>query len=192
MRAIRGERALVPCWVVMPHYGGDFPRPSELLRRMARHGVRAVRLFPKQHNFSLKPWCSGDLLDTLAAARIPTFIAIDQSDWHELHEICSAWPGLPLIVTAVAYGASRQLYALWERHRSLSVATSWLAGHGEIEIICRRFGAQRLLFDTRLQATDPGVAITNLTYAEISDEDRALIAHGNIERLLTAARMECA
>jgi predicted TIM-barrel fold metal-dependent hydrolase len=49
-------------------------------------------------------------------------------------------------------------------------------------------GAERLLFGTGFPSSDMMPAITMLTYAEISDSDRRLIASGNLDRLIGGIR----
>ena len=51
------------------------------------------------------------------------------------------------------------------------------------ELLSENFGADRVLFGTGFK-THYGAAIAALAQANLSNEQRELIAHGNIERLL--------
>lgn len=190
LRSIRRHPHLKPCWVLVPHHVRDMAPPNALARAMLRRGVLAARLCPREHNFSLAPWCSGELLAALAARRIPTFIDADQLGWDTAHTLCTEYPDLPLVVTAVGYRDLRLIFPLWERHENLFLATSLLAGHRQIEECVHRYGSHHLLFDTRMQAIDPGTAITAITYADVTEEQKRHIARGNIERLLNNVHQE--
>ena len=63
----RREPFYLPVWMVMPNHTGEFWNVDELERRMRLADVRAVRLAPKYNvlGYSLRDWCSGELLDML-------------------------------------------------------------------------------------------------------------------------------
>jgi predicted TIM-barrel fold metal-dependent hydrolase len=56
-----------------------------------------------------------------------------------------------------------------------------------VEAVVKRFGAERLLFGTNLPTFNPGAAVTTVMYADIAEEDKSLIAAGNLRRLLESA-----
>ena len=85
-------------------------------------------------------------------------------------------------------GSNRRLFPLLEQYPNLYIETSYYVVHRGIELICRHFGAERLLFGTGLPQRAPGPAITALSYSQISDQERALIASGNLRRLLAEVR----
>ncbi|MCG2658802.1 MAG: amidohydrolase family protein, partial [Kiritimatiellae bacterium] len=57
---------------------------------------------------------------------------------------------------------------------------------GTIELIVREFGAERLIFGTGGK-THNGASLAGLAYADINPRARALIAHGNLDKLLHSA-----
>lgn len=67
----RREPFYLPVWMVMPNHTGEFWNVDELERRMRLADVRAVRLAPKYNvlGYSLRDWCSGELLDMLERTR---------------------------------------------------------------------------------------------------------------------------
>jgi predicted TIM-barrel fold metal-dependent hydrolase len=69
-------------------------------------------------------------------------------------------------------------------HAHLYVETSYYTVHRGIEKLCGTFGPERVLFGTGMPRRDPGAAITALAYSLIDDEARALVAGGNLRRLL--------
>jgi len=70
-----------------------------------------------------------------------------------------------------------------ERYRGLRLETATYCGHREVENVCARFGADRLVFGTGLPFRDPGAAISRITYAQISDHEKTLIAGETLRRL---------
>lgn len=173
-------------WVVMPSHTAEFPDERELVERMVARGIRAARVFPhpESHNFSLSHWVSGKLLQELESRRVPLFLDQEQIGWDTVHDLCGRYPKLPLVLTNVGYRVNRLLYPLLEKFQNLYVELSSYCGHRAIEAIVERFGAQKLLFGTRLPYFTPGAAVGMLRYAEISDSDRKRIGGDNLRKLL--------
>ncbi|MFH1920914.1 MAG: amidohydrolase family protein [Planctomycetota bacterium] len=173
-------------WVVMPSHTAEFPEEREMVERMVGQGIRAARVFPHadSHNFSLSHWVSGKLLEELESKRVPLFLDQEQIGWDTVHDLCERYCRLPLVLTNVGYRVNRLLYPLLEKFENLYVELSSYCGHRAIEAIVERFGAQRLLFGTRLPYFTPGAAIGMLCYAEISPSDRKRIAGDNLRELL--------
>ncbi len=173
-----------PCWVVLPHHTGEMPAPDELLSQMKARGVRALKAYPNAQGFTLADWCAGDLLDMIEANGIPLFLDMDQTNWGQVAEILSSHPKLNLTLLRQSYRIDRFLYPLMEKYAGLRMEAATYQVASGIEEVCKRFGAGRLLFGTGLPYTDAGPAIAQITYAEISDEEKRLIAEGNLRKLL--------
>ncbi len=180
---------LHPVWVVMPSATGELAAEETLVDQMLSRNVRAARVFPHPdwHNFSLKPWASGKLLRSLERKRVPLFVDQEQLDWDTVHELCDHYPELPLVLTNVGYRVDRFVYPLCERFKNLHVELSNYCGHGAVEQLARRFGAERLLFGTNLPCFTPAAAIGMLSYARISEAEQRLIAGDNLRNLLKQA-----
>jgi predicted TIM-barrel fold metal-dependent hydrolase len=186
-RELAGRERLAPCWVVMPHHTGELPPPAELCDAAAAQGVAAVRLFPRTHGYSLAPWCAGELLAALAGRRVPVLLDHDETTWEEVNAVCEAHPDLPLILLRVNYRAHRSLYPLLARHVNLHLEIGLFAAHDGLADCARRFGAGRLLFGSALPHFTPGGPIAAIAYADLPETDKALIAGGNLRRLLGEA-----
>jgi hypothetical protein len=184
---IAGHAALEPCWVVMPHHTGEIPPPDELCDRITASGVKAARMFPQMHNYPLAEWCVGALLAALDARGIPLFVDYDQTNWEVVNAVCAAHPGLRLVVVRPDYRVHRRMYPLLECHQNLHIEIGWLMAHQGIEDCVQRFGAERLLFGSCLPHYTPGGPIAMVAYAQIPEADKALIAGGNLRRLLGEA-----
>ncbi|HID06546.1 MAG TPA: hypothetical protein EYP10_05295, partial [Armatimonadetes bacterium] len=175
---------ILPCYVLLPPYTGEFPAGDALLRYLADGGARAVRLFPKDHSYGLgESWC-GNLFSVLEEAGVPVLIDLDQTDWREIDQVLSAHPRLELVLLRTTYRIDRWIYPLLEKYPGLRLEIAFYPLHGGIEAIAERFGPERLVFGTGLPLWDAGAPLSLLQYAQISDEARGKIAGENLEEML--------
>lgn len=183
---IAGCDRLVACWVVIPHYTGEMPAPAQLIAEMKGQGVRAVRIFPADsfHHWSLSDWSAKPLLSELASHRVPLLVGFDQLTWDAIHHLGVAYPDLPIIVTEVRYEEWRHLYPLLEILPNLYIDLSWTIVHCGLEAAVGRFGSNRFLFGSRMPIFSAGPALCYINYADLNAEDKALVAGGNLRRLL--------
>lgn len=191
MDELAGRPRLIPSWILMPHFTGEVPPPAAWVDAMLRAGGRVARLLPgyNGNRFSMEPWCAGPLLSELAARRVPTLIDFmffrrDDPDWRLLYDLSQRYPTLPIILTGWAGLASRSFYPLAQACPNLYLDTSRYALFQGLEAFCRQVGARQLLYGSGLPFIGPGVAMTTILYADISPEQKALIAGENLRRLL--------
>ncbi len=185
---------LHPSWALIPPASKELPKPAALIPEMIARGVKAAKIFYGSYSFAISEWCIGELLDELEARRVPTFIDpdiemniwhMDRFDWDAVDALCRQHPLLPVILSeARIRSANRLLYQLLEKHSNLHVELSGYWAYHAVEFVAREFGADRLLFGTRMPVRDPACAIGQLVYSDISDEDKALIAGDNLRTLL--------
>jgi predicted TIM-barrel fold metal-dependent hydrolase len=178
-------------WVVLPHHTGDFPHPLELRKELKSNNIRAVRMFPGNYefNFSLSQWCCGDLFSMLEECRIPVIIDCNQLSWDNLHDILSRHPDMPIILTKLHYSAGRAIYPLLYKFENLFLEVIGLKIYEGIEDICRKFGANRIIFGSSAPLYSGSSAVGMVTYADISQKEKSMIAHGNLENLLGGVRL---
>ena len=137
----------------------------------------------------MEEWCAGPLLQALESYRVPTlvdfmFFRRDDPDWKLLAGLSGRYPNLPIILTGWAGLASRSFYALCKACPNLHLDTSRYALFRGMEAFCEKVGARQLVYGSGMPFIAPGVAMTTITHAEISEGDKTLIAAGNLERLL--------
>jgi len=171
-----------------------FPREADPVpgRGAVPGWVRAVRLFPRSHHFPLEEWCVGSLCDWLLARRMPLFLWHTEVDWPSLFRLAQACPDLPIVVetqTQKILYHTRPLLALMRACPNVSVELSNFAGQGFLEYAVQEFGAERLLFGSFLPVNDPWVPIGLILDAQISDEEKALIAGENLRRLVDRVQL---
>ncbi len=175
---------LYPCWVLFPHYTGEMPVSEELIYVILEKGIRAVRIFPKAHNWTLTEWSAGVLLNILEERNIPLFIDFEETNFDQLYSICSRYPNLPVVLTRAPFRLNRDIYALLSETPNLCIDTSFFQFYYGIEDVCKKFGANRLLFGSATPFFNPVPLIMVVKYARISKEEKAMIAGENLMQLL--------
>lgn len=184
LEEIKNYPELMGVWVVLPHDDGGFPEPSELKGMMKENNIRAVRMFPGESSYSFSNWCCGDMFSMLEECRIPLMIDQRQVSWDQLQGVLSSHTELIVIITDVHCGSSRNVYPLMKQYKHLHLETLGYKDVNGIEDMCSRFGAQRLIFGSGAPFYSGGSAVGMLSYARISNEEKTMIAGGNLEKLL--------
>jgi predicted TIM-barrel fold metal-dependent hydrolase len=195
---VKRSPSLHASWAFLPTAAKEMPPPAELVSQMISQGVRAAKLFHGAYTFELSDWCIGEVLEALEAHRVPTFIDPDKEldtwdsdkfDWESVDSLCRLHPGLPVVLQEARFrSANRVLYKLLDKHPNLHLELSGYWAHHAVEFITREFGARRLLFGTRMPVRDPACAIGQVAYADISEENRKLIAGDNLRHLLAGVK----
>jgi predicted TIM-barrel fold metal-dependent hydrolase len=187
----RHNPRLHACWVVLPPGMGEQPEPEELVKQMRAHDVRAVRMFPEEHNFPLVERSLRRLLTALARERIPLLIDVGRTswsqirlDWREVFTIAGAYPELPFVLLREGGTTARVLFGVWDELPNIYLEASYIQESRIVEEIVKRFGHGRLLFGTGMPAYDPGGPLALLRGARITEEQRADIAGNTLRRLL--------
>lgn len=190
----REHPRLHPAWAGLMTHSRETPPPAEMVQLMRLHGVGALYLLYRQFQMPLEEWAIGDLLGELERAGAPVFLCADgalgattdATDWPAVVRICRAFPNLPVIVTEERiYGSQRPMYEALAACSNLRVdmASIWL--HKRVEFICEQFGADRLLWSSRMPGRTPAASLVQLDYSDISQEDLAAIAGDNLRELLS-------
>ena len=178
------SKNLYPCLVLVPHHTGEMPEPEKIVCEILEKNIRAVRIFPKTHNWSLSEWCSGKLLNELEQNAIPLFIDFEETSWDQLYSLCDNHPNLPIVLTRASFRFNRQIYALLSKTQNLYIETSHFQLHCGIEDVCKKFGANRLLFGSSAPFFAPSPSMMAVKYANISEEEKEMIAGKNLIKLL--------
>jgi len=172
---------LVPVWAALP--GQGFIEKLWALRPAAVRLSFGVR----KHNFSPATWCSGELYESLQERSILTTMAREDIEWDSLASLLQNFPRLPVLLLETGYRADRYLFPLLHRHSNLYIETSTYVAHRQLESFVDRFGAEHLVFGSRLPLYTPGAALAVLASARILDEAKFAIAGGTLRQLLRRA-----
>lgn len=183
--AAESDPRLVPCPTVVPAAGGDFPREPEQVDELIARGARAACVRPVMDHWSLSPWASSALFEALEARRMPVLCLVPQVGIEDTARLAERYGRLPLVVAGVAYRDHRTLAALLEAFGNvhLSIGSNYTL-HGGIEQFVAHVGPERLLFGTGFPAVEPMMAVTQLMYADLSEEHKAMIGAHNLQWLI--------
>ena len=164
----------------------------EYLAAAIARGARAVRLFPRTHAFSLRPWCSGPMLRAIADSRIPVVLWHTEASWEEIRRLCESYPAQPVIVegtpTKILY-FNRQFGPLLAQCPNLRLEMHNLVAYLSVEDLVGRYGARHLIYGSYLPVYDPNATIMQIVGARIPDADKALMARENLAELIAGVRL---
>lgn len=186
--AIGNEPGLHPCWAILPPGSGELSAPDAFVREMLDNQVLAAIAFPHAHNYSLSGWSMSSLLGALDSRRIPLLLPYGQTSWEEVDRLCSTYVYLPVLVTDLSYRQLRHLLPLWEKHRNLFVDLSWFSIHDGLSYLFERDLVGQILFGTNYPRYAPGAALTMVTYANIPESARRLVAGGTLRGIIQRIR----
>jgi predicted TIM-barrel fold metal-dependent hydrolase len=187
--ACRGPGGLVPCPIAIPNGGGDVGEEEAHVAALVREGAGAVQLRPGLDAWDTAEWCCGRLLRALEARRLPAYCLQRMVPIKDVADLAARHPELPIILAETDYGCQRLLVPLLEAFGNvyLTLGSNYTVHRG-LEQLVARVGARRLLFGTGFPAIEPMMAVTCLMYAQVADEEKALIGGDNASRLLAEVR----
>ena len=183
MEQLKGfEDRLKPCWVILPTWDMESQRPLE--EELKENNVKLVRMMPPAHSFMPEPWVCGEVYEMLQRRHMPLLFNMTDVTLSQIHAIAQAYPQLPIIMTQVEYGQNRSLYKLLQSHPNvyLEIATYYI--YCGIEDIAKKFGAERMIFGSRMPFQEGAAALSMTMLADITEQERVKILSGNIETLL--------
>ena len=179
------QERLFPAFVITPacyfEYGAlDFLRES-----LAAGRVKALRIMPKVSRFPIRH--IERVLSELAEFEPLVLWDVDvfhnEEDIRDIEHLAKKMPQVNFALTQKMWQGFGSVLDLMWRCPNVYVDISWLHIRDTIELLRDHFGAERVLFGIGYRS-HYGAAPAMLAHAQISDDERELIAHGNIERLL--------
>ncbi|MGH9708400.1 MAG: amidohydrolase family protein [Candidatus Acidiferrales bacterium] len=183
---IRGNLALqrnastrfVSAWCACPDAAG--------FEDLKSRRPKAARLWfgAQRHNFSPAAWCAGEMLDYLQQNEVLTLISREEIDWPSVVHLLRDFPRLRVLLLDIDYRSDRYLFPLLRRHPNLFFDSAMYVAHRQLEAFVESFGAERIVFGSRLPLYTPGAALAVLASARIPDYARLAISGGTLRRLL--------
>lgn len=199
---VREQPRLHAAWAALPPGARDEqPDGPAFLAAMRRHRVPVLSLLPGQYRYNLSDWCLDELLEPLAAARVPVMVCYDEvargaprqdlTDWNAVVAMCRRWPTLPVIVGEWRIRRSQRLiYRALDACENLHIELSGYYLYRGIEYITERWGSRRLIFGSNWPAFGHGQTLAMLARAEVSDADKRAIAGDNLRGLMRWCKPE--
>jgi uncharacterized protein len=162
----------------------QYPRALDEIQRCLARGVQVFRFCPREHGYPFSG-SVGPLREALRALERAKLLLVDvagmpapvvSADVEDLLP-CPTAISVDSDGLGTAIHAGRQGSNLW-------IETSALEGGGTIEAAVKYLGAKRVVFGSQAPLRSIGGVVMSVQYAEVSDEDRAAIFEGNVQRAL--------
>lgn len=177
----RAQGLLVPVGTVDPR---RFMGTVEEIKRRREQGVKAWRLFPEYQDWQLSAKPAQAILGALKDAGACLLINAAESGAPSAVAALTAPFNLPTILLGVSGRLMGELLALLDDAPHVLVETRRLADPEVVVALARRFGAERLVFGTASPLQYVSSARLPLEAAPLSEEQRALVMGGSLQRLL--------
>lgn len=176
-------------WTMLPPITESEYLPENLIPRMQKHGVKALRAYPEKNRFFLDRVTMGELLDVLVEKKIPVFLS-PQDGWRGIFDVLKEFPELTVILTNYGlWGSDRFIFPLIRSYKNFYVDTSDYQVINGINEFVRRYGDERLLFGSNFPMDYYGGPITALMGSDLPMESVEKIASGNIERIMSEVQL---
>ena len=183
LEAIKGHDNLIPVMVGSPLVDQEHGGRTGLLQTIKQNNIGAIRLAAGSMVHSLAAWNMRKLFDILSEIHLPVLIdGLDMgaNGYNQVFDLCHTFPQVPVILVTPGYRSTRMQYSIWEQCDNFYVDTSLFIANREIEDVVKYFGAEKILFGSRMPYLEPGTFMGRIAYADISPADKAKIASGNI------------
>lgn len=176
---------LIPCPIVVPNSAKDIDDEDLQIDRLIKTNAPAVRIRPDVDKWEILSLISDNLFNVMADRKMPLMVSPVTAPLREIAKLAVRFPKMPIITHNVGYNSMRTLMPLLSAFKNtyLSIGSNFSIHFG-IEHLVKHVGVNKLIFGTNSPATEMMSAITQLTYAKISDEEKQFIGAGNIEALI--------
>lgn len=194
---IKKHDRIFGCAILTPSYSGEYGDIGEYFKKLVNEDIKAIRLFPNKNNFLLKDFCLEDVLTQAEIYKMPVLVdcinindkAMPYSAWSyspdyvSIYDLAIKFPKVNFIVIMPGMTTQRTQFALMSKTPNVYFECSSF-GYKNIEYICKRFSADKLVFGTYSPQLDPGPFICYIMYADISAENKLKISSTNLKQLL--------
>ena len=182
--ALCREHGGVPALHLLPPaYGSESYTEPELEEIIGRENP-VFRISPKTDACPFTEWMYGFIPGLLERERAPLLAPLEEVDLRDAAQIMRSYPELRLVLTNTTQWMNRQYVRFMQEFPSVYLETCNVIEYYGLENLTRILGASRLLFGTNMPDKEPYDKVFQMLRAEISDEEKELISHGNYERLV--------
>jgi len=197
IKAIAEYPELTGCAVLAPAASGEFGDIAKYVEYLVGSGIKAIRLFPRIHFYTIKSYVLSSVLEQALRYRLPVildFITHERlsyiestwdffPDYDDIYLLAKEWPEIPFIVAIPGMTSQRRQYALLNACENVFLETSGYS-YRFIENVCKRFSANRLIAGSYMPRVDPSAMMLGVLYANISEREKQMIANDNLEKLI--------
>ncbi|MBM3933836.1 MAG: hypothetical protein FJ319_05970 [SAR202 cluster bacterium] len=183
LQEMKGQPRLVPQFGANP----TMDDAGQLIAQMRAHGVRSVRIDPKQHNYPFTDWMAKGWLDRLAKEGISVFVAAPQIEPDQLHTMLRAHPDLRVVLSEVHYVHTPWIFPLVRAVPNVYVEISRFVVVDGPKRLVDAMGLHRVLFGSRFPDSAMAPHLYGLHQMGFTKAELSAICAGNLEKLLGRA-----
>ncbi len=186
-QALKEQAGFGGVMTLLPEGTGEIENLSNYIEKGIEAGMRAARLFPKSHRFSLTSPNIPSLLTTLENLGMPLFIPIGETHWEQMAAIAGHYPRLAILLEGVGhheYLNNRTCLPWLVERPNLLVPTHNQLLCGGLELMVDQLGPHRIFFASNQPMDDPAAGLSLLVYNDLAPAIRRQIAHGNLKKLI--------
>ena len=181
---------LYPCLVLTP---ADFYEKGNMsfIHEQLKAGNRAFSLCYSECKFELRDLerVIADIADEKPVFFLNARFNTQPQVFSDVEMLASRYPDVTFVCTKQMWGKFPSTLNLMWKCRNVMLDISWLHMRDAIEMLARDFGAERLLFGIGGKS-HYGAAIGSLARSGLTDAEKELVAHGNLERILGLTPVE--
>jgi len=174
---------LKPVLTVTPLIREDLGGMETFLTRAKACNAAALRIYPKGMGFSAAPYAMEEIAEIAETLSVPVMVDMAEIEAETIANLAKTFPRMNMIVTEIYYRNLRNLCPIFRHCDNLYLETGMLKTFHSLEDLCSLYGAERLVFGSGAPYQDMGAAVAHLLAADICDDEKELIASGNIKRL---------
>ena len=165
-------------------------RIKEDVERIIAHGIRCVRIYPAFHNYALSDAdLMGPLMHAVEAPRLIVYVTMGLMPYPSMspkavEDLAARHKNVPFVLCGVNYREYYELIHLMAKADHVYMELSVYQRVEGTRDLVERFGAGRILLGTGYGLFYPGIGLTKVRTARISEEAKAQILGENAEGLI--------
>jgi len=189
---LQGEKTLKGVWRLLPSAAGEIPPPQALPGAMKAANIAALTICPEINRFMATKFAIGDYLEMACERKIPVMLNTSRGlTLEQAAEVLRDFPGLTCVLTyANCWPSDRRLRPFLDAFPNLHLDMAYILTDSWLKDFVKTYPASRVLFGSAFPESYLGAHMMVIRHAEITEEDKRLIAGENLLRLLREARYD--
>lgn len=182
-------------WCFLTDQCPEVPGPDKIFDEMREKNIRALTFMPDAHRYVASRLSIGKMMDAAAERKVPVFLdnyaGKSPAAWDQLYNFLEKFPNNTYIFRAEVgkWGHDRMIRPLLEHYPDFYFGLGGYWVPEGIYELAKLYGAERLLFSSNYPRNNMGCQMLQLKHSRLTDEEIALIAGKNLERLLKGAQL---
>ncbi|MEG2435111.1 MAG: amidohydrolase family protein [Ruthenibacterium sp.] len=153
--------------------------------RLFREGAKGFCVAPTAFNEPFTPFYYGEMMHFLASHNLPVVVRTSQAKIEDVAAMAAAFPNVRFLLLGTNWSENRKLYRAMVTLQNLYMDIGCNQAN-ELVRLCKEQGfINRVLFGSDYPNRVPGALKTLVEYADITEEEKDMVAHGNACRLFS-------